>query len=181
MQVNGSVVSVEMDVQVAKNGGGTYPGARFSYRDDAGALKEQGFHQNSFKFNPTLKNQLEQLVPNSRFTMVKEKEGEFWNVKGIYLEGAAPAQSASPNTTKAPAPSASPAPKSTYATAEERAATQVYIIKQSCISSAVNLASTLKLKNKEEVLDVAKFFEAHVLGQPFDDGTIHTLVSDEID
>jgi hypothetical protein len=32
------------------------------------------------------------------------------------------------------------------------------------VSSAVNLAATLKLKNEEEVLKVAKKFEAYVTG-----------------
>ena len=179
MNINGTVMSVEMDIQVAKNGGGTYPGARFSYRDDAGALKEQGFHNNALKFNPTLKNQLSELVPGARFTMVKEKEGEFWNVKGIYLEGAAPVNAASPNTTKAP--TASPAPKSNYETPEERAAKQVYIVRQSSISAAINSSALLKLKSKEEIIQLAMFFESYVFGTEFDDGTIHSLQSDDID
>lgn len=181
MNVNGTVVSVEFNVQVAKNGGGSYPGARFSYRDDAGALKEQGFHEKSLKFNPALKNQLEQLEIGKPFTMVKEKEGEFWNVKGIYAGGEAPVNQTSAGTNKSPAAAPNAAPKSTYATAEERAQTQVYIIKQSSVASAVNLAATLKLKSKEEVLAVAQFFEAYVMGVPFDDGTIMSLQSDEID
>lgn len=181
MNVNGTVVGVEFNVQVAKNGGGSYPGARFSYRDDAGALKEQGFHEKSLKFNPALKNQLEQLEVGKPFTMVKEKEGEFWNVKGIYAGGEAPVNTASAGTNKAPTASPNPAPKSTYATAEERAQTQVYIIKQSSLSSAVNFANTLKLKSAKEVIAVAKEFEAYVMGTQFDDGTIMSLQSDDID
>lgn len=181
MQINGTTVAVEFDVTIPKQNGGSYQGTRFSYRDDTGALKEQNFTAQTLKYNAAVKNQLMQLAPGSRFTMVKEKEGEFWNVKGLYAEGAAPSTSPTTSTAKAPVNSASPAPKSTYATAEERAQTQVYIIKQSSVASAVNLSSTLKLKSKEEVLEVAKFFEAYVMGTEFDDGSIYTLPSDEID
>lgn len=180
MNISGTVVSVEMDVNVAKNGGGSYPGARFSYRDEAGALKEQGFHEKALKFNPVIKNQLEQLEVGKGFTMVKEKEGAFWNVKGIYAEGAVPAQTASAGTTKAPlTPNASP--KSNYETPEERAQKQIYIIRQSAVNYAVNIAPTFKLKNKEEIVSLAKFFEAYVMGTEFDDGSIYTIPSDDID
>lgn len=180
MNINGTVMSVEMGVNVAKNGGGTYPGARFSYRDEAGALKEQGFHEKALKFNPALKNQLEQLEAGKFFTMVKEKEGEFWNVKGIYAGGEAPVNQPSAGTTKAPT-GANPAPKSNYETPEERAQKQVYIIRQSAVNYAVNIAPTFKLKNKEEVVSLAKYFESYVLGTEFDDGSIYTMPSDEID
>lgn len=180
MQISGTVLSVEMNTQVAKNGGGFYPGARFSYRDQTGALKEQGFHEKALKFNPTIKNQLEQLEVGKGFTMVKEKEGEFWQVRGIYLEGAVPSQAPSAGTTKAPlTPNASP--KSNYETPEERAQRQVYIIRQSAVNYAVNAGSLLKLKNKEEILSLAKFFESYVFGVAFDDGSIYTMPNDDID
>ena len=83
MEVRGIVVSFEDGIQVAKNGGGSYLGARFSYRDEAGALKEKGFHNNVFKFNGLLKTQLSNLTSGQHFVMVTEKEGEFWNVKSV--------------------------------------------------------------------------------------------------
>lgn len=180
MQINGTVVSTEFDVSIPKVNGGSYQGSRLMYRDDSGALKEQNFTNQTLKFNPAIKNQLNQLAPNASFTMVKEKEGEFWNVKGIYTEGNVPSQSVSPNTTKAPiTPSASP--KSNYETPEERAQKQVYIIRQSAVNYAVNASTLLKLKSKEEIVSLAKFFEAYVLGTEFDDGSIMSLKSDEID
>lgn len=181
MNITGTVVSIEFDVQIAKNGGGSYPGARFAYRDSAGALKEQGFHNNALKFNPAIKNQLSELKTGDIFTMVKEKEGEFWNVKGIYAgEGSAPAQTPSAGTTKAPlTPNASP--KSNYETPEERAQKQVYIIRQSAVNYAVNAGTLLKLKTKEEILSLAKFFESYVFGVEFDDGSINTITNDDID
>lgn len=177
MQIKGTVVSVEHDQQIAKLNGGFYQGTRFAYRDQSGALKEQNFTAQSLKYNPAIKNALNQLKAGDVFTMVKEKEGEFWNVKGIYGEGGVPSQ----EPTKAQSFTPSPSPKSNYETPEERAQRQVYIIRQSSISSAVDAAPLLKLKSKEEILQVAKFFEAFVLGTEFDDGTINTLPNDDID
>jgi hypothetical protein len=57
-----------------------------------------------------------------------------------------------------------PSPKSTYETPEERAARQVLIVRQSSISSAVEFANHLKLKTTEEVIQIAKEFEAFVFG-----------------
>lgn len=181
MNIIGTVVDIQHDQTIQKVNGGTYQGSRFTYRDQNGAIKEQNFTVQSLKFNPAIKNSLNQLKTGEIFTMVKEKEGEFWNVKGIYAgEGSAPSQTPSAGTTKAPlTPNASP--KSNYETPEERAQRQVYIIRQSAVNYAVNAGSLLKLKNKEEILSLAKFFESYVFGVEFDDGSIYTLPNDDID
>ncbi|MCI4437975.1 MAG: hypothetical protein JHC33_14300 [Ignisphaera sp.] len=159
MNVNGKVISVELNVEVTKKDGGVYQGARLTYRGDDGRVQEQAFHNNAFKYNAPLKVVLSNLAPNDNIVIEKEKKGEFWNVVSITKQGAG-----TTTTIMEAASKANPAPKSTYATAEERAQTQVYIIRQSSVSSAVNLAATLKLKNEEEVLKVAKKFEAYVTG-----------------
>lgn len=66
------------------------------------------------------------------------------------------------NAVKAPSVS----PKSTYETSEERAARQVMIVRQSSISSAVAMlaANGGKKNTPEEVLAIAKEFEAYVMG-----------------
>lgn len=55
---------------------------------------------------------------------------------------------------------------STYSTAEERAKTQLYIVRQSNINAAVNVLTVgAKTPPKlEEVLALAKRFESHVFG-----------------
>ena len=54
-------------------------------------------------------------------------------------------------------------PRSTYETPEERAARQVYIVRQSSISGAINLLKDAKhTPSVDEVLDVAKSFERYV-------------------
>jgi len=59
-------------------------------------------------------------------------------------------------------------PKSNYETAEERAARQVLIVRQSSISSAVDLAVANKVKDPQEVIAIAKQFEAYVFGKDAD-------------
>ena len=73
---------------------------------------------------------------------------------------------ASNNPVKTPTAS----PKSTYETSEERAARQVMIVRQSSISSAVALlaANGGKKNTAEEVLNIAKEFEAYVMGKVID-------------
>ncbi|UOF80634.1 hypothetical protein [Caudoviricetes sp.] len=173
MEVNGTVVSVEIDVQVAKNGGGTYPGARLAYRDENGAMKEQAFHNNVFKFNAPLKTSLSNLTPGQPFVMVKEKEKDFWNVKSIVP---ATASIAPPPSAGKVLPTASP--KSTYETPEERAKKQVYIVRQSSITNAINLKGSKA--TVAEILDVAKQFESFVFGEEFDTVGVEHFKGDDI-
>lgn len=176
MNVQGQVVSVEQNVSIQKQNGGSYQGTRFSYRDMSGKLGEQNFHNNSLKFNPKLNVALSNMKPGDSFTMVKEKEGEYWNVKDIIV-GDAPV--ATSGTTK---PAAQPAPKSNYETAEERAKRQVYIIRQSSLSTAVAALSVgAKKVEPAEVIKLAKQFEAYVFDTEYDDGSIMSLKSDGMD
>lgn len=166
MDIKAKVISVEMNVEIAKKDGGVYPGARLMYRDEAGQLKEQAFHQNTFKFNAPLKVQLSNLTAGDDVLITKEKKGEFWNVMSIRKDDGAATGSTTIMQPASKVP-ASPAPRSNYETPEERAQKQVYIIRQSSISSAVALAATMKFKSVQDVLAVAKEFEGFVMGVEF--------------
>jgi len=62
--------------------------------------------------------------------------------------------------------SATASPKSTYETPEERAARQVYIIRQSSLSTAVNILSVgAKSVKLDDVLATAKVLEDFVFGK----------------
>lgn len=165
MQVNGVVISAELDVQVAKKDGGSYPGARLAYRDDTGTMREQNFHNNTFKFNAPLKAQIGNLKAGDKIVITKEKEGEFWNVKAINLQGQVQPQADkdTPATGKT-TPYASP--KSTYETSEERAKKQVYIVRQSSITAALKFAELFKVKvsSVADLVPYAKAFEDYVFG-----------------
>lgn len=65
----------------------------------------------------------------------------------------------------APRAGATAAPRSTYETPEERAKKQVYIVRQSSVSSAIALHSVgAKALDLDKVLETAKKVEAYVLG-----------------
>lgn len=163
MNVVGTVISVEMDKSITKNGGGSYKGTGLLYRDESGSAKEQNFHNNALKYNPQLKDSLSSLIPGDQFTMVKEKEGEFWNVKSITKN----AGNSGVNSVSNKTPANTSQGKGTWETPEERAKKQVYIVRQSSISAAVALAATKKVPpTAEDVIATAKLFEAYV----FSDG-----------
>lgn len=93
----------------------------------------------------------------------KDEQG-YWQWTGI--GGAEP-------TIPAPQPQGNPmtktpavTPKSTYETAEERAVRQVMIVRQSSIANAIALlaANGGKKNTTDEVIVIAKQFEAYVLG-----------------
>jgi hypothetical protein len=157
MIVKGTVVSIEHNIQVPKNGGGSYPGSRLTYRDEAGAIKDKCLHDNVFKFKPGLKTQLSNLSTGQHFDMEQIKEGEFLNVQSIVPSNAGGVAVAQESKQ---APIASP--KNTYETADERAHKQVYIVRQSSISSAIALLPKAKV---EDILQTAKQFEEYVFGK----------------
>jgi len=172
MIVKGTVITSEVDVQVAKNGGGTYPGARLTYRTEDGKIQEQAFHNNAFKFNAGLKTALTALKAGDVISIDKEKnDAGFWGVKSITKETGGTAHTP-----------ATASPKSNYETPEERAKKQVYIVRQSSIANAIALLSSNggKKNTTEEAIAVAKQFEAYVFGEEFDDGSVMTMKEDII-
>ena len=109
------------------------------------------------------------------YTIKREKDDKgYWQWIGISSGGQS---SASSSTSSSPGKAvATPAPKSTYETPEERAKKQVYIIRQSSITSAINLLKTdKKAPSVEEVLGVAKCFEDYVFGINLDADSVTKL------
>lgn len=179
MQINATLVSFEVDVQVSKNGGGTYKGCRLAYRDENGALKEKGFSEMAFKFIPQVKTVLMNLKSGDQFTAEVIKEGEFWNWKSVQA-GGTPAPVADKDVPATGKATPYQAPKSTYETAEERAQKQVYIVRQSSITAALKFAEINKIKvdSVESLIPYAKEFESYVMGIHFDDGTLAGMHDD---
>lgn len=109
---------------------------------------------------------LKSAKSGDEFIIKREKDDKgYWQWVGISAGGSSPAANGgSPAKT-----AATPAPKSTYETAEERAKRQVYIIRQSSISNAIEMLKTdKKSPSVEEVLGVAKVFEDYVFGLNLD-------------
>ena len=175
MDICGKVIEITENVTIAKNGGGSYKGTRFTYRDSKdGSMKERGVHDNALKYNPSLKSSFELLKAGDDFTMTIEKEGEFWNIKEL-VKGNIPTVS----PVKGVFQGVNATPKSTYQTAEERAQTQIYIVRQSSLSNSISYFKLLEKEqlNVEDVIMVAKQFEAYVFENQ-DDNDIYNMESD---
>jgi hypothetical protein len=101
-------------------------------------------------------------------TRIKDEKGYWkWNTVTAGSNPGAAAPAAATQSTGAAMTNASP--KSTYETADERAARQVMIVRQSSISNSIALLKTEKhTPTTEEVLAVAKQFENFVFGKSND-------------
>jgi hypothetical protein len=153
MKIIGTVVALDMNATIKKKAGGTYTGVRLTYRDKDGDLKEETIHENGIRLNQELGNGLNSLSVDSEFTMVKEKEGDFWNTKNITL-----GHDTSPSSSKSTSSSGG-----NWPTAEERAKIQVYIIRQSSLGHAVNFLSSFdKEATGNTVMAIAAMFEKFV-------------------
>lgn len=102
------------------------------------------------------------------YDIIKTKDEQgFWQWVGINSIGDSNAKQFAPQPEGNPVNNKAPSvtPKSTYETAEERAARQVMIVRQSSLANAVSLlaANGGKKNTVEEVIAVAKQFENYVL------------------
>lgn len=99
------------------------------------------------------------------FTIQREKDDNgYWQWIGI-AEGDVAIEQHAPQVGGGQPKAATPAPKSTFETPEERAKKQVYIVRQSSISEAIDTLKTdKKAPTTAEVLAVAKEYEAFVFG-----------------
>lgn len=180
MQIIGTVVAVDKNVEIEKKDGGTYPGTRLSYRTQEGKLQEQAWHENGLKFNHAVRNSLDELQAGEKFTMTKEKNDKgFWEVKTL-IKGVV---EAAPQQGKSYTPSKNNSGGGgNWPTSEERKETQTHIIRQNSVTNAVNFVSQTAQKKDQTVtmvLQVAKQFEQFVLSG--DTGDMNGLVSDDLD
>lgn len=91
-----------------------------------------------------------------KYEIELKKDGEFWNWVG--------ANKISSDYVAAPAggKAATSTAKSPYETSEERAARQVYIVRQSSISNAITVALSRGDQSTAGIIAIAKQFEAYV-------------------
>jgi hypothetical protein len=156
MQV--TVIDVAQETLSAKNGR-TFQQLVVSYKNDKGMAQAKKLV--SFA-NPDLfkaaKSWTKDQIINVK-TVKNDKTG-YWDWVG--LEGETVAESK-------PTASATRVTGSNYETKEERAARQVYIIRQSSLATAVDLLG--QGASTDTVIETAKVFETYVLGNTgsFDD------------
>lgn len=151
MRINILSVTIET-VPTAK---GSYQKASVAYKDDKG--KVTGKNIVSFVY-PKVWEQISKAVGGDIFDVTNEKIGENWAwtvVTKVTEDTPLPAKNTGATN--------GVVGKSTYETPEERAKKQVYIVRQSSISSAIAYATGVKaVKTVDELLAIAKMFEGYV-------------------
>lgn len=165
-----SVLVIEI-INVADS---TVPTARGSYQRLEVTYKNKSY-QDKVESKPLIEPYakkayaaLKSATFGEQFFVKREKnEKGFWDWIDASKENDNEETETMVQPTQTPIAKANVSPKSTYETSEERAARQVMIVRQSSISSAVALlaANGGKKNSSEEVLAIAKDFEAYVFGK----------------
>jgi len=166
--VLGTVISVSLETEVKKQGGGSYKGWELVYRSDNNEVRTIAKPVQGLRFNAALKNSLSSLNAGDQFTLTQEKNAQGFNdvksiTKGWDAAAGDPVATQAPPTVAAAQKQAAPSNTYTqrdYETKEEREKKQKFIIRQSSISNAIELLSVgaKAAPKKEEVLELAQEF-----------------------
>lgn len=167
MIITGKIVSIDLNATITKAQGGIYRGAEIVFKDANGKVQTKNIHENGLKYAPAVKNGLESLEPGDNFTVEMEKKDDFWTwisiKKGIEQEEKQKTTTQQSTTTKS----------TSWETAEERAARQKLIVRQSSLTNAV---AFLVLQGRthatvEDVKEKATVFYNWVFEQGVDENT----------
>jgi len=143
------------NTHAAKNGR-SYQSIEVTYKAENGQVANKKLMSFS---NPTVFNHVKGLAKGDTINVQTTKDAAgYWQWTGIGDDNAAPATQAKPATT-----GGGRVTGSNYETKEERAARQIYIIRQSSLSTAVDLLG--QGKSVDEVIATAKQFEAYVFAK----------------
>lgn len=139
-----------------------YKNLSFNGKVEGKGLFSFGSQEGAFK---ALKNS----QPGEVYDIERVKEGEFQNwvsakkSDGVAVSNSAPSPAGPATSTGKSAYTATP--KSAYPTEGERHKTQIYIVRQSNLNTAVaTLAVGAKSVKPEDVIKTAKLYEDHVFG-----------------
>lgn len=156
-----NIVDVGTPSTKASSNGRSYQEIEVTYKTENGQVSNKKLMSFS---NPSVFNHIKGLGKGDavNVTTVKNAKG-FWDWTGIGNEGEAPVATQNKPATQA----GGRVTGSNYETKEERAARQIYIIRQSSLSSAVALvtATSTEPTTTDNVIAIAKKFEAYVLAQ----------------
>ena len=168
MIITGKIVSIDLNATITKASGGTYKGAEIVFKDANGKVQTKNIHENGLKYAPAVKNGLESLEPGDNFTVEMEKKDDFWTwisiKKGIEQEEkqkTTPQQSTTSKSTS-------------WETAEERAARQKLIVRQSSLTNAVAFLAIQPGSmpiTEVDVIETATTFYNWVFEQVVDENT----------
>jgi len=153
-----NIVDVGTPSTKASSNGRSYQEIEITYKTENGQVANKKLMSFS---NPLVFNHIKGLAKGEvvNVTTVKNAKG-FWDWTGIGNEGDAPVATQSKPAT---AQAGGRVTGSNYETKEERAARQVFIIRQSSLSTAVELLG--QGKSVDEVIATAKQFEAYVFSK----------------
>lgn len=155
------------NTHAAKNGR-SYQSIEVTYKDEQGQVKNKKLMSFS---NPSVFNHIKGLNKGDQVNLRSEKDSAgYWQWIGIL--GDNEVAETKPTETK----TTNRVTGSNYETKEERAARQVYIIRQSSISSAVELLG--QGQSVDKVLEVAKQFEEYVFSKSKGIDAINELPDD---
>jgi hypothetical protein len=162
------------NTHAAKNGR-SYQSLEVTYKDEQAQTKTKKLMSFS---NPSVFNHIKDLTKGEvvNVTTVKNVKG-YWDWTGIGNEGDAPAATQSKPAT---AQAGGRVTGSNYETKEERAARQILIVRQSSLSSAVELvaATSTEPSTVENVIAIAKQFESYVFSKSTGIDAINELEDD---
>ena len=159
------IINVQAATKPTKTGK-TYVQLDIAYKNLTREGKIEGKKIMPFQ-NPDVHANLQKATMGQVFEVTTVKEGEYWQWSNV--QEVAKGSNMEPQTSAASSGYASkgtPSPKSTYETPEERAARQRLIVRQSCLSNAVE---TLKVDKKgvdpTEALKLAERYVGWVFGE----------------
>lgn len=169
MLIQGVVVSYSPNTKATKQGGGTYDAWELVYRNEKNEIKSVVKPATGLKFKPALKTGLAALSPGEQFTMVMEKENDYWTPQSVEkglvdVQDMGAGVAAKPDGNRASAPvREGKVTGSNYETPEERAKRQVVITRLGSINSAIDFLKSTKGVEfvEEDVIKAAKEFEKH--------------------
>lgn len=153
----------------AKTPGKTYSALELAFKNLTFQGKVEGKNLVGFGDGKAAYDALLNAKPGEVYDVSLVKSGAYWNwISATKADGSA-AQTPNVGTTASrTASNTSPtaSPKSTYETPEERAKKQIFIVRQSSISSAIDLLSvgSKSAPDVDKVLETAKRFEDFVFG-----------------
>jgi hypothetical protein len=171
--MNISIIAVDREVIQKKKGPGTYEVLNVTYKNHTFQDKVESKKLVDFATDKDLYKTVGDANKGDTFSIEREKDatGQYWNWVGIARQDGTVSGAASSSK-----PTSSVTTKSTYQTPEERAAVQLYIIRQSSIASAVNLTKDHGTPTADSVIEIARKFEEYVLG--IEQPTIENLSND---
>ena len=149
-----NIVDVGAPSTHASKNGRSYQIIEVTYKNESGQIANKKLMSFS---NPSVFNHVKSLAKGDSLNVTTEKDAAgYWQWTGIGDEATA-------GTTQAKPANGGRVTGSNYETKEERAARQILIVRQSSLSSAVELLGAGKSVN--DVINVAKQFEEYVFGK----------------